>query len=237
MSTTPTELEAFQAILNRRHACRGFKPEPIPQDVIRDILADAQKYPSNCNTQPVKTHIVSGAKLAELKAAYIANFEKNGFGPVDGKPSQDFAFSAEFFTGAEHDRLKNQGKTYFEAISLERDNKAGRANIMIENFNLYGAPHVALFWMKNIGDGNVRQAGDVGHYAMTFMWSVVAHGYSCLPQTVLGMSSIVPRQLFNIPDDEVMLFGVAFGREDEEDAANKFRMERAPIDDVVVFHE
>lgn len=232
MSTENKLQQAFTEIVNTRHACRAFKPDPVPKEVIQSILKDAARAPSNCNTQPWTVHIVTGAKRDELVAAYLEAWEREQFSNGTG----DFAFSVDFFSGLCKERQVAQGRDYYAAASTNLP-EGEKPNIMTDNFKLYGAPAVALFTMPDIGEGNVRQASDIGQFAMTFMLSCAAHELGSLPQTILGMKSDVPRKILNLPDTHKVLFGVSFGYEVKEDPGNIWRAERAPLEQTVVFHE
>lgn len=67
------ERKLFHAVLRERHSVRSFLPTPVPDEVLRAVLEDAQLAPSNCNTQPWQMHIVSGAKRDELSRAILAD--------------------------------------------------------------------------------------------------------------------------------------------------------------------
>ena len=58
-------MELTQAVLSR-WSCRAFKPDPVPTDVILDILSIASHAPSYMNTQPWEVVVVTGQKLAEV---------------------------------------------------------------------------------------------------------------------------------------------------------------------------
>ena len=50
-----------------RVSCRGFKKEPVDQEVLEAIFLKAQQSPSNCNVQPWKVLVVSGKQKETLK--------------------------------------------------------------------------------------------------------------------------------------------------------------------------
>ena len=67
---------SFQEVIRSRQSIRQFLPTPVEEEVLREVLEDAQYTPSNCNTQPWDVHIVSGAKKEELSKAMIDTFKK-----------------------------------------------------------------------------------------------------------------------------------------------------------------
>ncbi len=74
MSLFPSESEpllaspaALRALVESRRAMRRFKPEPVPDAVIRDCLELAMLAPSSCNLQPWSFQVIRDpALLAQL---------------------------------------------------------------------------------------------------------------------------------------------------------------------------
>src|SRR5664279_1582016 len=58
-----------------RYSCRAFLPTPVPEAIVRDILAAAARAPSGGNVQPWCVHALAGAKLEQLKALVRARPE------------------------------------------------------------------------------------------------------------------------------------------------------------------
>lgn len=223
-----TETKLFNQIIRNRHSVRAFRPDPIPESVLRSVLEDAQRSPSNCNTQPCEVHIVSGAKRDALSQALLAADEA-------GRQSLDFSFSSADYHGIYGERLKAQGAEYYQAIGIAREDREQRHMASLRNLEFFGAPHAALLFMPVIGDC-VRVAGDVGMYAQTLLLSLTAHGLGGVPQTMLGFYADTVREVLGIDSSMKMLFGVSFGYPDEGARGSKYRIGKIPIDDTVKFH-
>ncbi len=58
-------MEPFDAIQSRR-SIRKFKPDPLPQEVLEEILTAGTLAPSGKNKQPWKFYVVRGEKRAEM---------------------------------------------------------------------------------------------------------------------------------------------------------------------------
>ena len=54
-----------------RRSIRGFKPDPVPEELLREILDIARHAPSNCNTQPWHITVVSGEARNKLEDAEV----------------------------------------------------------------------------------------------------------------------------------------------------------------------
>lgn len=222
------ESKPFRAVVRERHSVRGFHSRPVPDDLLRVVLGDAQLAPSNCNTQPWQVHIVSGAKRDALSKAMLAADDA-------GRPTPDFSFAISDYDGIYGERAKDQGAAYYRAIGIAREQTEDRRTIARCNLEFFGAPHVALLFMPDVGD-SVRVAGDIGMYAQTFLLSLTAHGLGGIPQTMLGFHAGTIREVLGIDPALKMLFGISFGYPDEASPANRYRIEKAPVEESVTFH-
>lgn len=219
---------SFAETVRARRSIRAFRNEPISAGTICDILEDAQRAPSNCNTHPWAVHIVSGAKRDALSRALHAASEA-------GRLSPDFSWDETAFSGRYGERRREQGKLYHENLGVVHNDAEARRLASAANFSFFSAPHVALLFMPVVGDC-VRVASDVGMYAETFLLSLAARGLGGVPQTVLGLYADTVREVLGIPKEFKMLFGISFGRPDERAAANNLRMARDEITDNVTIH-
>ncbi|RZK40293.1 MAG: nitroreductase [Pedobacter sp.] len=219
----------FKNVVRLRKSCRGFLASPLAPDLINSVLEDAQHSPSNCNTQPWSTHIVSGMKLKELSQAIVSARASDHFTP-------DFSFDMNEFYGEYLDRAHAQGRAYYEGLGVERGDMEGRKAAADQNLTFFNAPHVALLFMPSFGD-NVRVAGDIGMYGQTFLLSLTDHGLAGVPQTYLGSFAGTIRKVLGIPDNLKLLFGISFGYADPSAAGNTIHPGRDPISSNVVFYE
>ncbi|MFX6027967.1 nitroreductase family protein, partial [Acinetobacter baumannii] len=64
---------AFARLLNARHSCRAFKPEPVPRATIEAILATAQRTASWTNTQPWQVIVTTGAATERFRDLMVAS--------------------------------------------------------------------------------------------------------------------------------------------------------------------
>ena len=70
---------------------------------------------------------------------------------------------------------------------------------------------------------------DVGMYAQNLMLTLVAHGlHSCPMGTMRNYPDLV-REAFGLSEEDRILFGLAFGYEDPDVAANRTRTTRDPV--------
>ena len=226
---TDTIGPAFSRIVGERRSVRNYLEAPLPAELIRKVVEDAQRSPSNVNSQPWVVHILSGASRDAFIEKALAAF-------AAGKMAGDFGFAMTDYQGIFLDRAQAQGKAFGDAAGIGRDMAELRLENTRRNITLFGAPHVALLFMPEVGD-NVRVAADVGMYAQTFLLSLVAHGAAGLPSTLLGYFADEAREVAKVPDDYKLLFGIAFGYPDTAHPMSSYRTGRAPVSECVTFHE
>ena len=59
----------FDDVVLGRRSIRGFKRQPVPKSVIREVIALAMRAPSSLNTQPWNFYVVAGEPLPEAEGA------------------------------------------------------------------------------------------------------------------------------------------------------------------------
>jgi nitroreductase len=222
-------LTTFEDAVRRRRSIRGFLDKPVPEQVIREVLEDAQHAPSNCNTQPWNVHIVRGEKLKQLSRLL---HEKNDAGEF----SPDFSFDVNDFYDEYRERNNALGKAYYEAMNVMREDKEARHRAGAMNYSFFNAPQAAFLFMPSFGD-DVRVAGDMGMYGQTFLLSLAARQLGGIPQTALGFFADTIREFLGVPKELKLLFGISFGFPDDSAPGNRVHMGRVPVDTSVTFHD
>jgi len=219
----PTEIEHFDGLLSRRHSCRAFLPDAIPDAVIGQIFTTAQKVPSWCNAQPWQVIVTRGAATDAFRAAMIAAAE-------NAPHRSDIPFP-ERYDGIYKARRSACGWALYDTVGVARGDRAGSAREMRRNFMLFGAPHVAIITApRDLGTYGVL---DCGAFVTAFTLAAEALGVASIPQAALAGYCDVVRAHFAIPHDRVIVCGISFGRRDAAHAANGFRTGRAPSGQVV----
>jgi nitroreductase len=216
----------LEELLAERFSCRAFRPEPVPRPTILRILTAAQKTASWCNSQPWRLEIASGAAAKKFRDVIHA-------AASSGKPnSGDFPFPREY-RGVYLERRRESGFQLYNSLGIPRGDKAGYARQALENFNFFGAPHVAIVHTDEaLG---VYGAIDCGGYVTSFMLAAQALGVATIPQAALAFHSGLVRQHFGLGDDRLVVCGISFGFPDREHKANSYRTNRAGIADTVTF--
>lgn len=222
---SPSLKQAFEEVVKARRSVRGYKPTPVDEDTLKSVFTLAQNTPSNCNTQPWQVFVTSGEKLETLRQALPAAM-------MSGRMSLDFPFSGQY-DGLYKERQHGSAQVLYDALGIERSDRAARNQAMMQNYSFFGAPHAAFFFIHK--DFSIREAADIGMYAQSLMLSLTAHGLASCPQTALSFQADPIRETLGIDSDLKLLFGLSFGYEDETAPANQARVPKAPIEQCVTF--
>lgn len=226
MTETPDQV--LDTLLAERHSCRAFLPQRVPRETIESALRTAQRAASWCNSQAWQVSIASGAATERLRgkllAAQLAG-ERGG---------SDFAFPAEY-RGVYQARRRECGFALYEAVGVARGDREASARQALENFRLFGAPHVAVL-TSDAGLG-VYGAVDVGGYVQVLLLALQAHGIAAIAQAALANHAALVKRELEIPEERLMVCAVSFGFEDPSHPANQFRTRRAELGEVVRFLE
>jgi nitroreductase len=131
------------------------------------------------------------------------------------------------------ERRRECGWSLYRSVGISQGDREGSARQALENFRLFGAPHVAIVTTDEaLG---VYGAVDCGAYVSNFMLAARSLGVACVTQASLASWPDRIRSELSIPDDRRIVCGISFGYPDLEHPANQFRTTRAPIDDVVTW--
>lgn len=216
----------FDQLARSRRSIRGFLPDPVESMLLQQVFETAAFAPSNCNTQPWQSHVVSGEMRDRLSRIFMQTIG-------EGKYSLDYPYDAKY-EGVYRKRQLDVGILLYQALGVTREDKQGKRQAFLRNLEFFGAPHAVFIFMPEWC--GVREACDVGMYAQNLMLTMRAHGIASCPQTILGYDADSVRRELNIDSDMKLIFGISFGYEDPTLPENQIVPERAALGELVHFH-
>lgn len=231
MSSTLADLPAqdrvLETLLDSRHSCRAFRPEPVPREVIDRILALAQRTASWCNAQPWRVHLVTGEATQRFREGLKAWRASHDAAP-------DFAFPARY-EGVYQERRRACGLQLYDAVGVARGDRVASQAQAVRNFELFDAPQAAFITTEQ--DLGVYGAVDCGAYVSSFMLAAQSLGVATIAQAALANHPGYVREFFGLPETRRVVCAISFGYKDESHPANAFRTARAPTGDVAQWLE
>jgi len=211
-----------------RRSIRGYKPDPVPKALVREVIEMAMRAPSSLNTQPWNFYVVAGGPLDRIRAG---NTERN----LAGVPASRESRSHGEYVGPHRERQIEIAKQLFSVMGIERHDKDARLDWVLRGFRQFDAPlSVVITYDRSIHGGDIGpfDCGAVVNALVNAAWS---RGLGCVINSQGIMQSPVVREHASIPDDQVIMICVAMGFPDDSFPANAVVSRRKSVEEAVVF--
>ncbi|MEO0882806.1 MAG: nitroreductase family protein [Pseudomonadota bacterium] len=218
----------YDDVVSGRRSIRGYKPEPVPREVIEDVLALAMRAPTSLNTQPWNFYVVTGEPLDRIRKG---NVDRNLAGVPD---TREFR-RGPGYEGVHRERQIGIAKQLFGAMGIERHDKEARQDWVLRGFRQFDAPvSIVVTYDKSIHGSDIApfDCGGVTNALVNAAWS---RGLGCVINSQGIMQSPVVREHAGIPDDQVIMICVAMGYPDDTFPANAVVSQRKPVDEAATF--
>lgn len=215
-------MEIFQTVTTRR-SIRRFKPDSVPEPLLREILEAARWSPSWGNTQPWEISVVTGAALDRFQKANRQHL-------LDGVIPDPDTPMPEAWPEPLKQRYGDVGKQVLTAMEIPRGDKEARLRYAGDMFALFSAPSLLLFCVDR---GIPREYAmlDTGAIMQTVCLLAHARGLgSCILAASVRYPALI-REIIPIPETKAVIIGVALGFPDKETPVNQFTRERANPDE------
>jgi nitroreductase len=210
--------------VNSRHSMRTFKPDPVPREDIEWIITTASRAASNGNLQPWKLYVTEGKARERLSDAILKALDENDLGP-----GGEYDVYPKEFTPVYDTRRKLVGKQLYTLLGVPRGDTAGMQKQFRRNFLFFDAPvGMILCVERRMGGG---QWIDCGIFLDQLMLLAREKGLHTCPQAAFSRVQHVVRRELKIPDDQIVLCGLALGYAEADAVPNNLITERAPLAD------
>jgi len=220
-------MELEQAMHGRR-SIRGFKTDPVPRELLEEIITLANRAPSSMNTQPWHFHVLTGAPLEEVRKG-------NSTRMLEGVPSVREISAHAAYAGVHRERQIEIAVQLFEAMGIERDDKPRRQDWVMRGFRQFDAPvSVVVCLDKSLVEDTIGHF-DVGAATYGLVLAAWSKGLGAVINGQGIMQSPVVREHAQIPDDQVIMTCVALGWPDENFDANSVVSRRRPTENAARF--
>ncbi|WP_309606794.1 nitroreductase [Phenylobacterium sp.] len=202
-----------------RVSIRAFKPDPVPGEVVADILVRAAAAPSGGNLQPWRVYGLAGAPLAEFKAQVAAN-------PF-GEAAEYEVYPANLWDPFRTRRFQN-GEDLYATLGIPRDDRPARLRQLAKNGDFFGAP-VGLFFCLDRQLGPPQWA-DLGMFMQTVMLLAVERGLDTCAQEYWARYPRTIASFVGVPDDHMVFAGMALGHREPGHPINSLKAARDGVE-------
>jgi len=218
-------MDIVEAVRSRK-SIRGYKPDPVPKEILKEILDIATRSPSGMNTQPWEFTVITGEVLDNIKRA---NVEMLGSGAI---PNPDLA--GKPYEGVYRNRQVEVAVQLFGLMGIAREDKEKRAEWMQRGFRFFDAP-AAIILSVDKSLGEIRPQFDIGAIAQTICLVALNYGLgTCIQDQGLTFPEVV-RSFTSIPESKRMIIAITIGYPDWDFPANKLESKREPVENITAW--
>ena len=218
----------YEEIAQDRRSIRGYKTDPIPREILEEIIHIAKHAPSSMNTQPWHFHVLTGEPLERIRKG---NTEKMMAGSsVDREIKLNHGYE-----GPHRERQIEIAVQLFEAMGIARDDKERRTDWVMRGFRQFDAPvSIVITVDKALAEDTIAHF-DCGAATYGLVLAAWSKGIGSVINGQGIMQSSVVRENANIPEDQVIMTCVAMGYPDDSFVANDVKSRRSPNDKVASY--
>lgn len=216
-------MELVDAI-HQRVSIRQFTNEPVGDDVIRQMIADASRAASGGNVQPWRIYVVNGSSMTTLREF------------LETKPPVDEPEYEIYPSGLKEPYRTNRfelGEQMYATLGIAREDKEGRRRQFAHNNDFFGAP-AAIFCYVDRQMGS-PQWSDLGMFLQTFMLLAVDNNLGTCAQEYWSVRHKSITEFVGAPANEMLFCGVALGHPDNAAPVNSLRSQRMPVEQFTKF--
>lgn len=208
-------------LLNARRSVRAFTDEPVPKSALEHMLRAARRAPSGANLQPGGFHVLAGPALKNLTHA-MQQAQETGMADA-----REYSYFPTPMPAKLKARQRAAGYRLYQALGIGRRDLAGRRMQFARNYAFFGAPVGIIVTIdRNMGKGCFM---DLGMSLMALLLSAEDQGFGATGIGAIANYGPVVHTQLGLPDEEMVVCGIAIGMTDTKAPENQFRTDRAEL--------
>jgi nitroreductase len=215
--------EAVERAIASRRAVRAFLPDPVEPALIRRILAVAAQAPSGTNMQPWKVRVIGPDSRARLEAGLLLALDS-----PDLPAAEEYRYYPESFREPYLSRRRKVGWDLYGLLGVRKGDVAGMRRQTAANLRFFDAPVALMVTIDR--DLEIGSWLDLGMFVQNILIAAQGHGLNSCPQAIFARFHPVVRRELAIPENEVVVCGIAIGKVDPDAPANALVPEREPVE-------
>jgi nitroreductase len=221
-------LTADEALRTRR-SVRAFLPTPVPRSEVEELLALASRAPSGSNIQPWKVHVFSGALKVEITRTILDAIDR---GPRE-QYKREWNYYPQQWREPFLGRRRKIGWDMYGLLGIPKGDFEATERQRRQNYEFFGAPVGMMFTLED--DLEIGSWLDLGIFIGGLAVAARGRGLDTCPQAAFADFHTLIRPLLRIPDNEIVICGMALGYADPEATINRLATERAPVSQFTSF--
>ena len=216
--------DIVDTVITSRRSIRAFLSKPVEREEIVRILEVAARAPSGTNTQPWKVYVLTGATKDKLSSEILKVFNNPALAQ---QHTEEYHYYPVRWTSPYIDRRRKVGWDLYALLNLKRDNKAGMHAQHARNYLFFDAPVGLMFTI----DRSMEKGSwlDYGMFLQNIMIAARGRGLDTCPQAAFTQFHQIIRDVLQLPDNEMLVCGMALGYADKNKVENTLQTERETI--------
>jgi len=216
-------IEAIRA----RKSIRGYKPIPVPREVLREILDVATRSPSAMNTQPWEVTVATGEALDNIRQGNVELLTSGATPNPDVPP--------EPYEGKYRQRQVDLAIQLFGLMGIAREDKEKRAEWIQRGFRFFDAPAAIILSVDRTVE-KLKAMMDIGCFLQSVCLTALNYGLStCIEEQGVMFPEII-REFTHIPESMRIVISIAIGYPDWDFPANKLESKREPVENIITWY-
>lgn len=214
--------------IRKRKSIRNFKKDPVPQEIIREILETACRAPSAMNTQPWEFTVITKAVLDSVRKGILEKFR------AGEKPHSEHSVTGWPPDSVYRRRQVELAKQLFHLLDIKREDMDKRTKWLERGFRFFNAPAAIIISADRVlAEGT--PVFDIGALTQTVCLAALHYNLGTCIQDQGVMYPEVLRKYCNIPDSRQIIIAIAIGYPDWDFPANQLETPREPLDKITTW--
>jgi nitroreductase len=224
------ENQFIDELIRGRRAKRGFIDRPVPLETVKEILSVGAYAPSSSNSQPWRCYVLTGQARERVTTAAVEAFRA---GPETLEP--EYPFFPQPIPDPYLTRFNTFRGQLGDAQGVDRADKVGRRRDVERQFLFFNAPVGIIFTM----DRRLEWASFLcyGCFLQNVMLAAKGRGLDTCPQQIWSLQHAILRAELGIPDNQMIVAGMALGWADNSMPENKMILEKLQLDEFTTFFD
>ena len=220
---------ALRDLMRSRRSVRGYRPDPVPAELIAGIIETASLAPSSMNTQPWHFYAVTGEPLDRIR-------EETSALMLAGEPVKRDLGMVEDYQGVYRQRQVDIAVQLFTSMGIERHDTERRTDWTLRGFRQFDAPaSIIVTYDRALDDIAPIAHFDLGAATHGLVLAAWAHGLGTVINGQGAMQSDVVSRHAQIADEHAIFTCVAIGWPDDDFVANSVKSTRVPAAEITSF--
>ena len=216
----------FESVIRGRGSIRAYKPDEVPEELVREILDEARWAPSWRNMQAWNVWVLTGDALQRYKDEFKAAAERDDPAQLDLSPTMEWPQACSARIAA---TMKSRAAT-LEAAGESTDPAAALARMA----DLFGAPCLLVFGFEDCL-AEAYASFDTGSFVQNVCLAAYDCGLgTCIVATVIRYPDLL-RRLLPGAEGKRFVVSVTLGSPVADSPANSFERSRAGLDELVTW--